>query len=76
MANNRIKHWTVRRSRRRSAGFWEIVNTRGVVFVCYGNESDARLAALAPRLCHYTKQQADRGDAVAAALVAELNGSN
>lgn len=72
----RIKHWTVRRSRRRSAGFWEIVNTRGVVFICYGNESDARLAALAPRLCHYTKQQADRGDLAAAALMAELNGGN
>lgn len=42
VANHRIKHWTVRRSRRRIAGYWEIRNTHGVVAVVYTTEADAR----------------------------------
>ena len=49
MSNNRIKHWTVRRSRRRVAGYWEVRNTHGVVAVVYTTESDAREMANSPK---------------------------
>lgn len=45
----RIKHWTVRRSRRRVAGYWEVVNGKGVVAVVYTTEADAREMANAPK---------------------------
>lgn len=44
------KHWTVRRSRRRVAPFWEVRNTRGVVAVVYGTKADADCMASAPRV--------------------------
>jgi len=44
------KHWTVRRSRRRLAGYWEICNTRGVVAIVYTTEADARLLAASSKL--------------------------
>lgn len=50
MANHRIKHWTVRHSRRRVAGYWEIRNTTGVVGICYGSQADAECMASAPRV--------------------------
>ena len=50
MPNHRIKHWTVRRSRRRVAGYWEIRNTRGVVAIVYTTEGDAQEMAGAPKL--------------------------
>jgi len=37
-----IRKWTVRRSRRRVAPYWEIVNGRGVIAVVYSDETDAR----------------------------------
>lgn len=49
MANHRIKHWTVRRSRRRVAGYWEVRNTTGVVAVVYTSEADAREMANSPK---------------------------
>jgi hypothetical protein len=69
------KHWTVRRSRRRVAPYWEILNGRGVVFVCYGTEADAKCAAAAPQFHAYVKKQAKRGDAEAVALINELEGN-
>lgn len=47
---NRIKHWTVRRSRRRVAGWWEVRNTHGVVAIVYTTQADAELLAAAPKL--------------------------
>ena len=50
MPNHRIKHWTVRRSRRRVAGYWEVRNGKGVVAIVYTSEADAREMAAAPKL--------------------------
>lgn len=50
MANGRIKHWTARRSKRRVAPYWEVVNTRSVVAVVYGTRADAECMASAPRV--------------------------
>ena len=49
MANHRIKHWTVRRSRRRVAGYWEVRNGKGVVAIVYTTEDDAREMAASPK---------------------------
>lgn len=73
--STRIKHWTVRRSRRRVAGYWEVCNTRGVVAIVYTTEADARLMAAAPKFCRYAEKQARAGDAAAAALINELEKS-
>jgi len=50
MANGRIRHWTVRHSRRRVAGYWEIRNTTGIVGICYRGKDEAECMASAPRV--------------------------
>ena len=50
MTNHRIKHWTVRRSRRRVAGYWEIRNTTREIGICYGTREEAECMASAPRV--------------------------
>lgn len=47
---SRIKHWTVARSKRRVAPYWEVRNTRGVIAVVYGTQADAECMASAPRV--------------------------
>lgn len=37
---NRIRYWTVRRSRRRVAGYWEIRSTHDIVGICYGTREE------------------------------------
>jgi hypothetical protein len=71
----RIKHWTVRRSRRRVAGYWEVRNTHGIVAIVYTTEADAQCMAAAPKLHAYVKKQAKRGDVEALALINELEGN-
>jgi len=43
------QHWTVRRSRRRVAGYWEIRSVRDVVGICYGTQEEAECMASAPQ---------------------------
>jgi len=43
------QHWTVRRSRRRVAAYWEIRSTRDVVGICYGTREEAERMASAPQ---------------------------
>lgn len=45
----RIRNWTVRRSRRRVAGYWEVRNGKGVVAIVYTTEDDAREMAASPK---------------------------
>ena len=43
------QQWTVRRSRRRVAGYWEIRNAHNVVGICYGTREEAERMASSPR---------------------------
>lgn len=45
------QRWTVRRSRRRVAAYWEIRNTRDIVGICYGTREEAECMASAPQQC-------------------------
>jgi len=86
----RIRRWTYRRSRRRVASFWEIVNGRGVIGIWYGDEATVKVATAGPQLLGSLKhliailrlfEPQLRASAKAKldearALVAELNGSN
>ena len=53
---NRIRYWTVRRSRRRVAGYWEIRSTHDIVGICYGTREEAECMASAPQQ-HVTAQE-------------------
>ena len=47
---NRIRNWTVRRSRRSIAGYWEIVDHHhDTIAIVYGGTGDAELLASAPQ---------------------------
>ena len=50
------QRWTVRRSRRRVAGYWEIRSTRDIVGICYGTREEAECMASAPQQ-HVTAQE-------------------
>jgi hypothetical protein len=50
------QRWTVRRSRRRVAGYWEIRSTCDIVGICYGTREEAECMASAPQQ-HLTAEE-------------------